>query len=90
MKKCCENFVVESPADWGLVHHVRCPKYKTEKIPRLFYREEAINGSPWVPAPDEVDAIISVTDSLSDGETVEIEFKRFDMTDEEMANLPED
>ncbi len=67
-------------------HHHDCPKYKTEKIGRLFYWEEAV--SSYCPVPDKVENIIS-EDNLSDGETNEIKFKRIDMTQHDFDNLPE-
>ena len=57
------------------------------KKPRLFYYEEAVDG--WVPVPELVENIIDVEDSLEDEEVIEIRFKRMDMTDQEMAELPE-
>lgn len=57
-----------------------------EKKPRLFYMEEAVGA--WIPAPDHIDNIFDVNDLL-DGEEFGIQFKRFDMTDEEFDSLPE-
>lgn len=59
----------------------------SEKKPRLFYYEEAISALTL--APDLVENIIEA-DQLRDGESVEITFKRIDMTDEELGALPED
>ena len=88
IKKCCCKglFTITTLSDHGEHHHRMCPKYRTEKFPQLFYQEGAVDA--WIPAPDRVDEIISVEDQLHDGDTLEIEFKRFDMTDEEMDNLP--
>lgn len=62
-------------------------EYKTKKRPRLLYREEAINDSPWVLPPDEIEAVIDIN-NLVHGETVEVEFKRVDITDEAIDNAP--
>jgi hypothetical protein len=56
------------------------------KKPRLFYYEEAQDA--WCPAPDLTENMIS-TDNLAEGETMELRFKRVDMTDAEMQALPE-
>jgi hypothetical protein len=68
-------------------HHSACPLYSTEKHPRLFYYEEAIDA--WTPAPDMIENILSC-DRLDNGEDMEISFKRVDMTDEEYDAIPED
>ena len=57
-----------------------------EKKPRLFYWEEGHDS--FVPAPDLVENILDVED-LDVGEDREIKFKRFDLSDNEMAALPE-
>lgn len=57
------------------------------KKPRLLYYEEGENA--WIPAPDHVENLIDVAESMTDGEVVELRFKRFDMTDEEFDSLPE-
>ena len=58
------------------------------KKPRLFYWEEGENA--WVPVPEMVEGeLICTEDQLGDKEEMEIRFKRFDMTDEEYAALPE-
>ena len=67
-------------------HHKLCPLYQTEKFPRLFYYEDAYDC--WSPWPGDVDCVID-TDSLDDGETQEVEFKRVDMTDLEFDSIPE-
>ena len=55
------------------------------KKPRLFYYEESENC--WCPADKlSVDNIISTDSFISDGEIIEIQFKRVDMTDEELEN----
>ncbi len=94
-----DSFDIEIPhltEQWGLETAKLCgfpvcgdTDTDTGKKPRLFYREEALNGSPWVPAPDEIEHILSVEDQLDDGDEISIEFKRVDMTDEEMDNLPD-
>jgi hypothetical protein len=68
-------------------HHSACPLYKTEKHPRLFYYEEAEDC--WTPAPDMVDCLVSLDSFSGHGDTIEIDFKRIDMTDEEYDNMPE-
>jgi hypothetical protein len=58
------------------------------KKPRLFYYEEGVDG--WCPADDlTIDNIISLENFMDDGDIIEIRFKRIDMTDEEINNLPE-
>lgn len=60
----------------------------SEKKPRLVYYEEG--ESCWCPAPEKVENILDATSNFSsDGEVIEISFKRVDMTDEDWANLPE-
>lgn len=71
------------------VHHVGppCSQSKEEvKKPRLFYHEESENA--YCPVVENMDWAIDI-DSLEDGETVDIRFKRLDMTDEEFDALPE-
>lgn len=57
------------------------------KKPRLFYYEDAIDA--WTLAPDMVENIIDLDSFLEDGEIIEIQFKRQDMTDDEINALPE-
>lgn len=57
------------------------------KKKRLFYWEEACNA--FVPAPEKVENIIAI-ENLDDNEMKLIEFKCFEMTDEEMDKLPVD
>jgi hypothetical protein len=58
------------------------------KKPRLFYYDEGYGA--WVPAPEKVEnLIIADQDFGEDGEEVKITFRRIDMTDGEMAILPE-
>lgn len=86
--ECLSRMAGEGPQSWGEYHHVACPKYKTEKIPRLFYYEEAIGA--YVPAPKLLENIINIDSHFSyHGEMEEIQFKRMDMTDEEFMNLPD-
>ena len=68
-------------------HSADCPKYHTEKFPYLLYYEDAIDA--WTFAPDETENLLDV-DSLIEGEEVSIRFVRKDMTDAEVAALPED
>lgn len=59
------------------------------KKPRLFYWEEGVDA--WCPViRDEVEGIVSVDSFTESGETMEIRFKRIDMTDEEFAAIPEE
>lgn len=69
-------------------HHSRCPKFETEKFPRMFYYEEAINA--YCPCDFGVIETVASVDQLEDGEEMEIRFKRFDMTDKEFSEMPED
>lgn len=82
----CKGMVITTLTDLGEHHHRMCPKYRTEKFTHLFYYEDAVNA--WVPAPDKIEEIISATDQLEEGDTIEIQFKRVDMTDEEIDSLP--
>lgn len=60
------------------------------KKPRLFYYEDAEDA--WVPIGDnyDIESIVSLENFSEDGETIEIIFKRTDMTDEEFNNIPEE
>ena len=60
------------------------------KKPRLFYWEEGVGA--WTPAPDKVENIIEATSHFSgpEDDPVKIVFRRFDMTDEEFAALPDE
>lgn len=58
------------------------------KKPRLFYYEEGVDS--WCPVPENIESIIGVENFCEDKEVIEIKFRRFDMTDEEFDNLPED
>lgn len=61
---------------------------KDERKPTLFYFEEALNA--WVPAPEKVENIIDARDHFSDdGEVITIEFKRIDISEREIQELPE-
>jgi len=89
MCNCLSRMAGYGPESWGKHHHVNCPKYATEKLPCLFYYEEALNA--WVPTPFKVDGeLICTKEQLDDGEEMELRFKRFDMTDKELAEMPED
>ena len=90
MKCECQNWTRVEGADLFLpdAHHSRCPKFETEVRGRLFYFEEAEDA--WVPAPDKVESIIDADSHFGQaGETFEITFKRVDMTDKELFELPE-
>ena len=65
-----------------------CDSGDYPKKPRLFYYEEA--ESAWCPAEGlTVDNILSTDLFMSDGEVIEIQFKRVDMTDAEFEKIPE-
>lgn len=81
----CINWCWENP-DLGKHHHPNCTGYDEETFVYLFYYEEA--ESCWIPAPCKVENIISASDQLENGERMEIDFKRVDMTDKEFDNLP--
>ena len=66
-------------------HKRGCPVRKDIKFPTLFYYEEAVDS--YIPAPDSVENMISVEYSLDPDETIDIRFKRFDLTDEEFDKL---
>lgn len=72
----------------GNHHHKLEAAYRLERYPYLFYFEEAVDG--WIPVPERIDEIISVVDSLEKDEKIEIQFQRFDLTDEEFDKLPVD
>lgn len=78
-----EKIIPNVTTPMGSKHNKGCPLLKSY----LFYYEDAV--SAWVPAPENVIAIID-TDNLDEGEESEIRFKRFDMTDEEYRNIPVD
>ncbi len=83
----CLTMAGYGPDSYGKHHHKKCPKYKTEKFPYLAYYEEAVNA--WIPAPELVSELISVEDQLELGDTMTLEFKRYDLTDYEFDNMPE-
>lgn len=83
----CLTWTAYNPEKMGLRHHYNCTKYHTEKIPHLMYYCEAVNA--WVPVGKDSDTIIGV-DDISDGDRVEIQFWRKDMTDAEFKAIPED
>ena len=87
MCDCLKTMAGYYPESFGEHHHKECPKYKTEKIPYLFYFEDAINK--WIPAPDRVEDFIDVTDIL-EADVVSIDFKCLKLTDKEFDALPED
>jgi hypothetical protein len=55
----------------------------------LFYWEEAYDA--WVPAPERIEHIIDTESHFGeDGETVDITFKRVDMTNEDFEKIWEE
>ena len=85
----CTGWAGYGEQSFGQYHHINCPKYKTEKYPRLFYYEEGEGF--WAPVPNKVDGnLIDTSCQLEDGEEMEVMFRRKDMTDYEFANLPEE
>lgn len=62
-------------------------KTMSEKKPRLFYYEEA--EECWAPVADLLENIVSIESFTYDGQTIELQFKRIDMTDDEFDNLEE-
>ena len=83
----CSNFAIIELADlWGH-HHIRCPKYETEKHPYLFYYCGGCDA--WVPTSERIVDVIDVGDFDADEER-EIKFKRVDMTDKEFADMPDE
>ena len=72
----------------GQHHHGRCPKYATDTVPWLVCYDPAFDA--WTLAPDNVvDNVFDFPDSMERGSEVEIRFKRVDMTDKEINELPE-
>lgn len=55
--------------------------------PYLFYYEEALDA--WIPAPENVNSLMPI-ENLDGGEEREIRFKRLDLTDKELDELPEE
>ena len=84
---CLCSMVGYNPDSYGEHHHKNCPLYGVEKFPQLFYYEEAIDA--WAPAPKDLESILDLG-YIDDNEIIEIQFKRIDMTDKEMDELPED
>jgi len=82
----CISMAVTGPESFGQHHNKRCPKYKTERFPYLFYYEESENC--WIPVPDEINNIIDVSQALDEDEKIEIQFRRSDFTDAEFDSLP--
>jgi predicted RNA-binding protein len=59
-----------------------------ERKPTLFYYEDALDA--WVPAPEKVENMIDARDHFSDdGEVITIQFKRIDISEREIQELPE-
>ena len=61
-------------------HHPDCPKYSTEKFPRLFFKH--VETGKLIPAPEKVAHVIDVK-TMTDEAPVAIEFHCVMMTDEE-------
>ena len=58
-----------------------------QKKPRLFYYEETCEG--FVPIiENEIPGIIDIDRFDNDGEVIELQLKRIDMTDKEFENIP--
>ncbi len=83
----CMNMAGYGPDSWGKHHHINCEKYGTEKHSYLFYYEETEDA--WVPVPERTEHLIDAADQLEDGEKMQLEFKRVDMTDKQYAELPD-
>jgi hypothetical protein len=75
------------PESYGQHHHKNCSLYGVEKFSQLFYYEQGLDA--WIPAPCDVRSILDLN-YLDNSEIVNIQFKRIDMTDKEMDELPED
>ena len=89
----CNNWERCEPVDLSYLHddlhHSRCPKFATEKRPRLFYFEEAEDC--WAPWPTSADNYaMTYLDCLDDGDDMEISFRRKDMTDKEFTEIPDE
>lgn len=77
----------EVPAvERGDYHHKECPKYSTQKIPRLFYWEEGVDA--WCPWVEDYD-FSAILDLIDEDEIYEMRFKRLMLTDAEMDELEE-
>ena len=64
-------------------------KKLTEKKPRLFYYELAVDA--WIPVPEKIEHIIDLESHFGhDGEVVQILFKRLDLSDLEMEDLKDE
>ena len=58
------------------------------KKPRLFYYEEGLGA--FIPVSDnEIPGIIDLDHFSADGEVIELQLKRIDMTDSVFDNMPE-
>ena len=86
----CMTWARATPDDLtkGQHHHPNCPKYETEKFPYLFYYEEA--HSAWMPWVDGYDFSEMLDALCFDGDKMEIQFVRRELTDKEIDELPED
>lgn len=86
MCECLKTMAGYYPDSFGNHHHKECPRYKKDKYPYLFYYEDGVNA--FIPVPDKVQEIIDIEHSIDKDEELEVRFKRFDMTDEEIDLLP--
>ena len=79
------NCLIKTPD--AKYHKHGCPIRAGIKFPVLFYYEDAVDS--FIPAPDRVDEILCEDLFSRNGEEIEIRFKRHDLTDQEMDDLPE-
>ncbi len=82
----CKNMAGYGDDSWGKHHHIACEKYATEKNPYLFYYEEGVEA--WVPVPEKTEHLIVVDDQLDNDERMQLYFRRIDMTDKQIAEMP--
>ncbi len=67
------------------------PQVNEEKKPHLFYFEDAVNA--WVPVPVETEKAILAEfwdGCLDEGDEIELQIRRHDMTDAEFDAIPEE
>lgn len=85
----CVGWARAEAVDLSLAHrhHSRCPKFATEKRPYNFYYDEGIGC--WVPISCLIIEEIMSPETIGNGEEIEIRFKRMDMTDKEVSELPD-
>lgn len=74
------------------LHHSRCPKFSTEMRPRMFYFEEAEDC--WAPWPGDAsyqgDYALTYLECMDDGDSMELQLRRKDMTDKEYTEIPDE